>query len=190
MTRAPGPAPDEEDDEFDDEEVERGAIEAVLSSHGTFRLILIGLAVWTFFEGFALTTSILSPVDVGTDRTAERMLGGLMLVLAGVYAMIAWQRERYRLLLWVPFASQVAIILPLLFALPDGALLLVISSIFLAAMTYVWWQSRDVELGSNYLDGDEDEEEEEWDEPDSSQPQAATPTEAARRSGRFRRRDA
>jgi hypothetical protein len=156
MTHSPGPG-QFDDDDFDDDGDERGAFESMISSHGTFRLILIALSVWTFFEGFALTTSILSPVDVGTDRTAERMLGGLMLVLAGVYAMIAWQRERYRLLLWVPFAAQVAIILPLLFALPDGALLLVISAIFLAAMCYVWWQSRDIDLGSDEYDDEEDE---------------------------------
>jgi hypothetical protein len=182
MTHAPAPEPEEEEDD-----AERSAIETVLSSHGTFRFILIALAVWTLFEGFALTTSILSPVDVGTDRTAERMLGGLMLVLGGLYLMIAWHRERYRLLLWVPFAAQVAIVVPLLFALPDGALLLVISSIFLGAMTYVWWQSRDVELGSSYDDASDDDED--WDEELDAEPEPE-PSSASRRSGRFRRRDA
>ena len=119
MTRTPGTPPIEDDE---DEADERGAFESVISSHGAFRALLVLLSVWTFFEGFALTTGVFDPVDVGTDRTAERMLGGLMLVLAGVYATIAWHRERYRLLLWVPFAAQVAIVVPLLFSLPGGEL--------------------------------------------------------------------
>jgi hypothetical protein len=125
-------------------------------------------------------------VDVGTDRTAERMLGGLMLVLAGVYATIAWHRERYRLLLWVPFAAQVAIVVPLLFALPGGELLLVISSVFLALMLYVWWQSRDIELGGNDYDEDEDDDDEELDDEEDEEP---VPPVSERRTGKFRRRD-
>jgi hypothetical protein len=119
------------------------------------------------------------------------MLGGLMLVLAGVYATIAWHRERYRLLLWVPFAAQGAIVVPLLFSLPGGELLLVISSVFLALMLYVWWQSRDIELGGDAFD--EDEEDEDFEEDDGAEepePPVAQGKDSGRRAGRFRRRDA
>jgi hypothetical protein len=187
MTRRDVPSPQVEDE--DEELPERGALESVISSHGAFRALLILLSIWTFFEGFALTTGILDPVDVGTDRTAERMLGGLMLVLAGVYATIAWRREQYRLLLWVPFAAQVAIVVPLLFALPGGELLLVISSIFLALMLYVWWQSRDIELASDDDEEDDDEFDDEQADDEADAPAPVEP-ESVRRQGRFRRRDA
>lgn len=191
MTRAPSPPPIDDDEEEPDE---RGAFESVISSHGAFRALLVLLAIWTFFEGFALTTGVFDPVDVGTDRTAERMLGGLMLVLAGVYATIAWHRERYRLLLWVPFAAQVAIVVPLLFALPGGELLLVISSIFLALMMYVWWQSRDIALAGDEYDEDEEgddfDEEDEEEEDDDPAPPIQQARDSGKRAGKFRRRDA
>ena len=197
--RAPSPSAQIPPPALDDEDEESTrAYDSVISAHGAFRLLLIALSVWTFFEGFALTTSIFSPVDVGAGRTAERMLGGLMLVLAGVYAMIAWQRERYRLLLWVPFAAQLAIVVPLLLAFPDGALLLVISSIFLALMCYVWWRSRHIELGEDDWDeedDDDDEDDAEFEDGSFEQPArkpvpTSSPASGSRSNSKFRRRDA
>lgn len=178
----------------------------MISAYGLFRLILIILTVWTVFEGFALATGAFSAVDAGADRTAERMLGGLMIVLGGVYAMLAWQRERYRLLLWVPFAAQAAIVAPLLFSFDaDRLLLLVISSVFLVLMVYVWWRSRDIddpedgewddeEDEDTYLAGLDDEDEVAVPTPRTSTTRAPTPVPApsrdpSRRSGRFRKRD-
>ena len=67
-----------------------------------------------------------------------------------------------------------------------------ISSVFLALMLYVWWQSRDIELAGDDYDEDEDEEDleddEEYDE--EPEPPAAQGRESARRAGKFRRRDA
>lgn len=203
MSRRP-PTPPPADDDLDDEDEEfepRGPVMVnVISAEGAFRLLLILLTIWTLFEGIALATGAFSPVDAGTDRTAERMLGGLMMVLGGVYAMIAWQRERYRLLLWVPFAAQLAIVVPLLIAFPDGALLLVISGMFLALMCYVWWRSRELEETIDYeSEGDEAAEDGEATTPGNearsraalSRPitRPAAAQESTRRPRSFRRRD-
>ncbi len=202
MARRP-PTPPPPDDGFDDFDTEDEALEPrgpvmvnVISADGAFRLLLILLTVWTLFEGFALATGALSPVDPGTDRTSERILGGLMIVLGGVYAMIAWRREQYRLLIWVPFASQLAIVVPLLLSFPDGALLLVISGMFLALMVYVWWRAREMEEAGAYDDEDEDGgaefEAEDEDEPvrTAPRPRRGQPSpEPARRARSFRRRD-
>ena len=200
-SRTPPPPP------LDDEEEEESPLHSttsVISAQGLFRLVLVILTVWTLFEGFALATGAFSAVDAGSDRTAERMLGGMMIVLGGVYAMLAWQRERYRLLLWVPFAAQAAIVAPLLFSFDaDRLLLLVISSLFLVLMVYVWWRSREID------DLDEDDEAEgedkyfaeleEEEELPTPKPRTATvrapslepppSRDPARRPGRFRRRD-
>ena len=206
----PGRGLDEIDDEEEvDEEEPQSFTTSVISAEGAFRVVLVLLTAWTLFEGFALATGAISAVDAGTDRTAERMLGGLMIVLGGVYAMIAWQRQRYRLLLWVPFAAQIAIVVPLSFSFDaDRILLLVISSVFLVLMVYVWYRSRDLE--ESYEEDDEDEYEDE-DEglPDdaapppverstrraspvaTSQPPIRIPParEPTRRPNKFRRRD-
>jgi|CXWL01.1.fsa_nt_gi hypothetical protein len=217
MTQRPpsGRGLDEIDEEEEVEEEEpRSFTTSVISAEGAFRVVLVLLTAWTLFEGFALATGAISAVDAGTDRTAERMLGGLMIVLGGVYAMIAWQRQRYRLLLWVPFAAQIAIVVPLLFSFDaDRILLLVISSIFLVLMVYVWYRSRDLEEPYNEAEEYEDEEEDGEDEEDeasaadqrqlavgrpvrrSAPPPAApstrspSPREPARRPNKFRRRD-
>ncbi len=209
ISRTPPPPPPDDEEE---EESPLHSTTSVISAQGLFRLILIILTVWTLFEGFALATGAFSAVDAGSDRTAERMLGGMMIVLGGVYAMLAWQRERYRLLLWVPFAAQAAIVAPLLFSFDaDRLLLLVISSLFLVLMVYVWWRSREID------DLDEDEWDEEGEEEDDDtylahldeedelpapKPRTATARGArastieappsrdpARRPGRFRKRD-
>ena len=197
MTRRPPTTPpvDEDFEDEDDAYETRGPVMVnVISAEGAFRLLLVLLTIWTLFEGFALATGALSPVDPGTDRTSERILGGLMIVLGGVYAMIAWRRDQYRLLLWVPFASQLAIVVPLVLSFPDGAPLLVISGMFLALMCYVWWRAREMEQAMDFDDEDDDEIEDVdvRREAASSTAQAkrgADAHEPGRRPRSFRRRD-
>ena len=88
---------------------------AVISAAGAFRLILVLLAIWSFFEGFALFTGGLSALSLGGNdrRTAEQIIGAQMIVFVPVYALLAWQREKYRLLIWVPYGAQLAIIVPI-----------------------------------------------------------------------------
>ena len=192
-----------------DEEEEEDAVHttSVINAHSLFRILLILLTIWTVFEGVALATGAFSAVDAGSDRTAERILGGLMIVFGGIYAMLAWRRGQYRLLLWVPFAVQLAIVVPLLLSFDgDRVLLLVISSAFLVLMLYVWWQSRDIE--DPYDEYEEDEElEEEYEEdadaeleeyavgeegeepPPARRAPSSSPPPPTQRAGRFRKRD-
>jgi hypothetical protein len=118
----------------------------VVSAYGAFRLLLALLAVWSFFAGFSLLTGGLGQLGFGgDDNAAERVVGAHMLILAPVYGLLAWRRQEYRLLLWIPYAAQLAIILPgfweLLFGDFDGALLLIVSIIFFALLVYVWMSS-------------------------------------------------
>jgi hypothetical protein len=145
---------------------------AVISAYGAFRLLIILLAIWSFIEGFALFTGGLNALTFGgNDRTAERVVGAQLIVFVPVYALLAWQRERYRLLIWVPYGAQLAIILPTLWSLlhgdTDGLLLLVVSSMFFALLFYFWWHSHPLDFfrpGDGEEEGFEEEYEEEEDE--------------------------
>lgn len=206
--RTPPRRPATPEPEWDEEEEEAAVhTTSVINAHSLFRILLILLTVWTVFEGVALATGAFSAVDAGSDRTAERILGGLMIVFGGIYAMLAWRRGQYRLLLWVPFAVQLAIVVPLLLSFDgDRVLLLVISSAFLVLMLYVWWQSRDIE--DPYEDYEEEEEVEEEDEEDADaeleeyadgeeeeepppprRAPSSAPPPPTQRAGRFRKRD-
>jgi len=117
---------------------------AVISATGAFRLLLILLAVWTFFEGFALFTGGLHALSLGgNDRTAEQIIGAQMICFVPAYALLAWQRDRYRLLIWVPYGAQLAIVLPTTWGLlfrgdADGLLLLVVSLAVLLVLRDRW----------------------------------------------------
>jgi hypothetical protein len=173
---------------------------AVISAYGAFRLLIILLAIWSFIEGFALFTGGLNALTFGgTDRTAERVVGAQLIVFVPVYALLAWQRERYRLLIWVPYGAQVAIILPTLWALlhgdTDGLLLLVVSTIFFALLFYFWWNSHpldffqpsDGEEEGEVEDADEDDLEEEEDDEPAQTPPSRRPAAGRADEGRGRR---
>ena len=172
---------------------------AVISAYGAFRVLVILLAIWTFFEGFALLTGGWSALSFGgDDRTAERVIGAQMIVFVPVYGLLAWQRERYRLLIWVPYGAQLAIILPALWALflhgdTDGILLLIVSLIFFVLLFYFWWHSHPLDFFAETADdGDPDDDDDldpdtdDGDGEPSSRPMRAR--DVARRPGRFRRR--
>jgi len=170
---------------------------AVISAYGAFRLLLILLAIWSFIEGFALFTGGFEALTFGgNDRTAERVIGGQLIVFVPVYGLLAWQREKYRLLIWVPYGAQLAIIVPTAWALlqgdTDGLLLLVVSATFFALLFYFWWQSHPLD----FFRGEEaeafEEEEEAPDGPDDGDagqpgPAPAAPDDASRRERRYRR---
>lgn len=174
---------------------------AVISATGAFRVLLILLAVWSFFEGFALFTGAVSALSLGGhDRTAERIIGAQMIVFVPVYALLAWNRERYRLLIWVPYGAQLAIILPTIGNVVrfqrDGAGLFVISLTFFVLLFYFWWHSHPLDFFSGsaadeYDDEDEDASEDDEDDGEGrpSSQRAIRARDGARRPGRFRRRD-
>jgi hypothetical protein len=72
-----------------------------------------------------------------------------LLVLAPVYALIAWYPKRYRLLLWVPYAAQGGVVIATLYDLisgdrtfTDGALPLFVAIVFLGLLLYVTFADR------------------------------------------------
>jgi hypothetical protein len=188
---------------------------AVISAYGAFRVLVVLLAIWTFFAGFALVTGF-EYLSFGDGRTAERVAGFQMIIgLVPVYGLLAWDRKRYRLLIWVPYGAQLAIIVPGLWAMFTGDLnagtflLMVVSLIFFVLMFYFWWHSHPLDFfrddaGEEEWEDEEDEDgemmEEGDDEPEPSprgesgarrpftrgRPPASP---QQRRSGRFRRRD-
>jgi hypothetical protein len=154
---------------------------AVISAYGAFRLLLVLLAVWTFFAGFSLLTQGVGALSFGGGAAAERVLGGYLLILVPIYGLLAWRRDEYRLLIWVPYAAQVAIIVPTFYDLTishqghfgDSALILIVSLIFLALLVYLWWSSHPVHHflgGEDEEDWDEDEEADADDEADEQAP--------------------
>lgn len=143
---------------------------AVISAYGAFRLLMVLLAVWTFFAGFSLLTQGVGALSFGGDAAPERVAGAYMLVIAPIYGLLAWRRDQYRNLLWVPYAAQLAIIIPTFYDLAishdgswaDSALILIVSLIFLALLVYLWWSSHPLE---HFLGGGEaDEDDEDWDQ--------------------------
>jgi hypothetical protein len=143
---------------------------AVISAYGAFRLLLVLLAVWTFFAGFSLLTQGVGALSFGGGAAAERVAGAYMIVLAPIYGLIAWRRDDYRWLIWVPYAAQLAVIIPTFYDLlishdghfQDSALMLIVSLTFFVLLVYLWWSSHPVHhfLGA----ADEGEEWEEGDE--------------------------
>jgi hypothetical protein len=125
---------------------------------------------WTVFAGFSLLTQGVGAISFGgEDDAAERVIGAHMLLLAAVYGLLAWRRGAYRLLLWIPFGAQLAVIIPIVWerSFDDGALLFVVALIFLVLLTYVWWASRTIgpeaDDDETALWGEDDDEYEEAD---------------------------
>lgn len=213
MSQRPTDIEDGYEEEEEDEELEPASSSvAVIDAHSAFRLLLILVAIWSFIEGFALFTGGIEALSLNSDRMAERIIGAQMLVLSGAFGLLAWRREQFRLMLWLPYAAQLAIIIPVGMSIfsgsSDGALLFVVSLIFFVLLFYFWYHSHPLEHFAQVLE--EDDEEEADDEPDDeaeweaaperaprapASPNAAPPTtpaaspQATRRASKFRRRD-
>lgn len=170
--------------------VSRDNAVAVISAYGAFRLLVALLALWSFVEGFALITGGFDALSLGGhDRTAEQIIGAQMIVLVPVYALLAWQRDRYRPLIWVPYGAQLAIALPtgwsLVHANSDGALLFVVSVVFFTLFFYFWWNSHPLDFFRRDDPIDEDDDAGEEVDPDEDQESDEPP--AGDRSRRYRR---
>ncbi len=165
---------------------------SVISAYGAFRLVVVLLAIWSFIEGFSLFTGSFDALTLGgDDRTAERIVGAQMVVLVPVYALLAWRRDRYRLLIWVPYVAQLAIILPIAWSAlqgeTDGLLLMLVSVIFFALMFYFWWQSHPLDFFRPAEAEDETGEEEDVEE-DGEDIDAGAGAEPGNRDAASRRR--
>jgi hypothetical protein len=117
----------------------------VVPASGVSRAVMIILAAWTIFAGLALATQGVPALSLGGVNAAERIIGAQMLMLVPVYALIVWRPDEYRYLRWIPYAAQVAIVLPMAWDIlittdqnpTDGALLLVVSAMFLGVLVYL-----------------------------------------------------
>ncbi len=142
---------------------------AVIRAEGALRLLLVLLAIWTLFSGLALTffqgasaATIGGGLEGGEGAAAQRLLGVHLLVLAPIYGLLAWDPKRFRLLLWVPFVAQAGVVAATVFDLAtlkrdfvDGALPLIVASVFLVLLVYVWQAGRFP--GEHLLRGQEEE---------------------------------
>lgn len=126
--------------------------EAVISAQSAMRVLLALLAVWTLFSALALiffqegsAATIGGGLEGDEGAAAKRLLGVHLLVLAPLYGLIAWDPKRYRYFLWVPYVAQGGVVIVTLFDVItgsrdfwSGALPLVVASVFLVLLLYVW----------------------------------------------------
>jgi hypothetical protein len=128
------------------------ASDSVVSANSALRLLLGLLSLWTFLSGLALVifqdaseATIGGGLSGGEGTAAQRLLGVHMLVLAPLYALLAWEPARFRLLLWVPYAALGGTLLVTLFdiitgdrEIEDGLLPFVVNLVFFVLLVYVW----------------------------------------------------
>jgi hypothetical protein len=133
------------------------AASAVISAQSTLRLLVGLLALWTMLSGLALTffqdasaATIGGGLKGGEGEAAQRLLGVHLLVLAPIYGMLAWEPQRFRLLLWVPYAAQIGVVVAMAFDLvtgardfTDAALPLIVALTFLVLLLYVTFGARE-----------------------------------------------
>lgn len=132
------------------------AAKGMLDAENALRVVLVLLALWTLLSGLALTffrdasdATIGGGLDGGQGAAAQRLLGIHLLVLAPLYALLAWEPHRFRLLLWVPYATQAGVVISMLYdigsgdrSVEDALLPLAVSAVFLALLLYVTFASR------------------------------------------------
>jgi hypothetical protein len=117
---------------------------AVVSVGAARRLVLLLLAFWTAVWG----ASLLFAANAGSlsagieEHAAQRLLGVHVLILAPVYALLGWNPTKYRVFLWVPYASQAGIAVVTLFNFKDAVIPFVVAVIFLALLLFLWQAGR------------------------------------------------
>jgi hypothetical protein len=117
---------------------------AVVSVGAARRLVLILLAFWTAVWGISLLLAAnAGSLSAGIEEhAAQRLLGVHVLVLAPLYALLGWNPTKYRVFLWVPYASQAGITVVTLFNLKDAVLPFVVAVIFLVLLVFLWQAGR------------------------------------------------
>jgi hypothetical protein len=113
--------------------------------------VVIGLiALWSLAAGLMLVafqgSASSGALGAGlSDFAGQRLVGAHLLVLVPVYLLLIWRTDRYRGLLWLPFAAQLAVVLSIGSSIleghsdfEDGILALAVSTIFAALFAFVW----------------------------------------------------
>jgi len=169
----------------------------VVPASGVYRAVMIILAAWTIFEGLALATQGVPALSLGGGNAAERIIGAQMLMLVPVYALIVWRPEEYRYLRWIPYAAQIAIVLPMFWDVlitgdqdfTDGALLFVVSAMFLGVLIYLRTSTHPLAFFAPDEPEDEafDEEDEDLEDDADLEEDEEEPDERQPRGRRYRR---
>ena len=120
---------------------EGGAVVSVASAR---RLVLSLLAFWTAIWGLSLILGAeAGSLSAGIEEaSARRLLGVHILILSPLYALLGWNPTKYRVFLWVPYATQVGITAVTIFDLKDAAIPFVVAVIFLALLLFLWQAAR------------------------------------------------
>jgi hypothetical protein len=169
----------------------------LVRASGVYRAVIILLGVWTVFAGLALATQGVPALSLGGDNAAERILGAYMLMLVPVYALIIWRPDENRYLRWIPYAAQIAIILPFFWDslvtgdhdFVDGALLFVVSGVFLGVLVYLRSSAHPLGFFAIEPPADEFEAEDEGDDEDlpDDEDEPSPGRDRAARGRRYRR---
>jgi hypothetical protein len=123
--------------------------ETTISTQLLTRIIAGLIACWSLLAGLAMVFfqgSGSSALGAGvTDVAGQRLLGAHLIMLAPVYALIAWHSERYHGLIWLPFVSQLAVFLVVGYSIlvgdtefGDGVIAVTVSAIFIGLSGFVW----------------------------------------------------
>ena len=123
--------------------------ETVISTKLLMRILIALIAAWSLLAGCALVFfqgSGSSALGAGvSDVAGQRLLGAQLIVLAPVYGLLAWRSERYHGLIWLPFASQLAVFFSVGYSIligdtdfGDGVIAVMVSAIFIGLMGFVW----------------------------------------------------
>lgn len=123
--------------------------ETSISTTVLTRILIALIAVWSLLAGVVLvffqgTGS--GALGAGVEDIAgQRLLGAHLIVLAPVYALIAWRSKQYRGLFWLPFASQLAAFFAVGYNIligdtefGDGMVAVTVSAIFIGLLGFVW----------------------------------------------------
>jgi hypothetical protein len=123
--------------------------ETSISTTVLTRILILLIAAWSLLAGIVLvffqgTGSGALGAGV-SDVAGQRLLGAHLMVLAPVYALVAWHSERYQGLFWLPFASQLAVFLAVGYSIligdtefGDGMVAVTVSGIFIGLLSFVW----------------------------------------------------
>ncbi len=145
----------------------------MINADRALQLLLILLTIWTAFSGLVLLffpDSAEATIGGGQGEAAQRLLGVHVLVLAPIYGLLAWNRERYQVFLWIPFVVQTAVVVVTVLNIVtgdldflDGLLPLTVSATFLTLLVFVWRTGQlqiapESELLSRFMSQDAEEE--------------------------------
>jgi hypothetical protein len=123
--------------------------ETSISTTVLTRILIALIAVWSLVAGIVLvffqgTGSGALGAGV-VDIAGQRLLGAHLIVLAPVYALIAWHSSQYKGLFWLPFASQLAVFFAVGYSIligdtdfGDGMVPVTMSGIFIGLLGFVW----------------------------------------------------